>query len=239
MRSEVKERRVWMEGTQPHRCALQSLSKIKEKSKKMIAKPPPLPTPTTQAQKKKIPKRALQEITNINIVSEGQKKVKNENKTNTEEGQDTTGITEFKVLISNYLLNALENGYENDKNESSIITEVTNHVASLPFAREVFGSLGTIKFASDFLERRTITSQQDFMSWLISRVSHRSILDKIQFEKGDIIMSSTEITMRIWYTRLMPRRERANRAGAEVEIDRENRSPLRERKYPRRSSTHS
>jgi hypothetical protein len=40
------------------------------------------------------------------------------------------------------------------------------------------------------------------MSWMKVEESHRtSVLKKVQFEKADVIMSSTELTIRVWLTR--------------------------------------
>jgi hypothetical protein len=227
-----------MEGGPPQRCALQSLF-LKEKAKKTIAAPPPLPSapvptpPATAATHlKKIPKRALKEITNINSTNESQKKPKKVIK-ESEEEQSASDIREFLVLLSNSLLRALGEAYEQNKNEASIITEVTVRVSSLLFARQAFGSLGNVKFSSEFLERRALTSREDFMSWLTSDESHRSTLEKIQFEKGDIIMSSTELTMRIWYTRLRVR------ARSTEDREKVSRLLLVERRYPQRPSSRS
>jgi hypothetical protein len=160
-------------------------------------------------------KRALQEITNV----PKQKRQGKKNRASTDDSEDVKEVEQvnestkkrspqqdpeifgFQRTLSNSLIQSIKQVYERD-DEISIITDVTVSVPSILFAREAFATIGTTKFSSQFLERRAISSSEEFMSWMKVEESHRtSVLKKVQFEKADVIMSSTELTIRVWLTR--------------------------------------
>lgn len=173
-------------------CALQSL-----RNNKTIDKPTSTRT-----------KRTLKEITNISSVAPSIKKKKstqhivleNSNEENSETKTDSE-ITKVRKSLSISIIQNLKQLYERDS-DISIITEVTTVVPTITFAREVIGTIGNPKFSSQFLERRTVSTTEEFLSWLQITDLQRSILQKVQFQKADIIMSSTDLTLRVWFTRL-------------------------------------
>lgn len=191
-------------------CTLQSLTRTETNIKRTSSKSPkkspkkdnqPSESTTTRT------KRALKEITNIPTPSPIRKKKKpsehvllGESKESEIEGRENREVREFRKSLSNSVIHSLEQSYERD-NDISIITEVIAAVPSITFARDMIGTIGQKKFSSQFLERRAISAFDDFLSWLTFNETQRVTLQRVQFEKADIIMSSTELTLRIWFTR--------------------------------------
>jgi hypothetical protein len=230
----------------PPTCALQNLSNLnlnktkKARSSSLLQEEARDQNEKTETKQQIRQKRALKEITNIPKKKRNQKRLSDDQITlsqttipfedpqvheSTDLGrkrsfqQQDSEILEFQRTVSNSLFHSIQQIYERDT-EVSIITEVTVGVPSIRFAREVFTNIGNTKFSSQFLERRAISSSQEFMSWMKLAESHQSVMKNVQFEKADVIMSSTELTLRVWLTR-------SNQTAISSET-----------RYPLRSTTH-